>query len=401
MSGQSSSCIGDPRASWFKCYRSPEALELAIGFPIAFALLYMIAYRARRTSGFNRHLLQPGEALLGDYAKCGMTEKQYRTAKKQLAEWGFASFRPTHRGTIATLSNIQIFDINAENRADTEAPQRANCEDSEQATNQPLTPNGSHFRADSRADAKADEGRTKGGRRATNKNDKNEKKGLLDTRAQGARAGKQQPKFPPEIHERAVELFEAWRDCWSGDMGDTPLDLDFARDARALHSLAGVCNATGALLPVSEIIGVVRWAWEEHKSALNSGRTDFVLEQSLTPLRAAPRFSELLVRKRNGFNSGKELDRAKSNMASLLNRQKTARRIELDRSIAEWEERMRELHETLSLGGGTEQERAEREQLKEQIAEARQERSSLVSERNENDEKRNETRNENEDEKRH
>jgi hypothetical protein len=78
----------------------------------AFVLLTVIALRARRTHSFNRHGLQIGQALIGDYEAYGLTEKQYRLAKARLERYGLAGFKATNRGTIATLLGREIFDIN-------------------------------------------------------------------------------------------------------------------------------------------------------------------------------------------------------------------------------------------------------------------------------------------------
>jgi hypothetical protein len=93
--------------------RGPDTTEL-MQDPDAFCLLTQIAYRARRTNTLNRYDLAPGEAMLGDYASYGMTERRYRTAKAKLAKWGFATFRATNRGTIATLCGTSIYDPNIE-----------------------------------------------------------------------------------------------------------------------------------------------------------------------------------------------------------------------------------------------------------------------------------------------
>ena len=93
--------------------RSDETREL-LADPLAFALLALIAYRAQRTTTFNRHGLEPGQAFIGDYKTCGLSEQQYRTAKAKLSEWKFATFKATNKGTIATLINTRVFDINAE-----------------------------------------------------------------------------------------------------------------------------------------------------------------------------------------------------------------------------------------------------------------------------------------------
>jgi len=96
---------------FIKLNRSPETLEL-LDDPNAFVLLTVIALRARRTDEFNIHNLQSGEALIGDYKKYGLTRQQYRTAMKRLGQWRFAAFKPTTNGTVATLLDQRIYDIN-------------------------------------------------------------------------------------------------------------------------------------------------------------------------------------------------------------------------------------------------------------------------------------------------
>jgi len=96
---------------FIKLHRSPETLELLRDHN-AFVLLTVIALRARRSDEFNIHNLKSGEALLGDFERCGFTHHQYRTAMKRLSRWGFATFKPTTRGTVATLCASRIYDIN-------------------------------------------------------------------------------------------------------------------------------------------------------------------------------------------------------------------------------------------------------------------------------------------------
>jgi hypothetical protein len=97
---------------YFEATRSEEALELIRANPLAFTLAYIIAARANWRAGFNRHNLEFGEAFLGDFESCGMSERNYRTAKELLARWGFATFKPTNRGTIAKLIDTRLFKIN-------------------------------------------------------------------------------------------------------------------------------------------------------------------------------------------------------------------------------------------------------------------------------------------------
>ncbi len=96
---------------FIKLQRSPETWEL-LQDKNAFILLTVIALRARRTDEFNLHNLQSGEALVGDHARYGLTEGEYRCAKQRLQQWGLASFAGTTRGTAAKLFDAKIYDIN-------------------------------------------------------------------------------------------------------------------------------------------------------------------------------------------------------------------------------------------------------------------------------------------------
>jgi aspartate oxidase len=79
--------------------------------PNAFLLLCQIARRARLTpcpvTG-----LQVRQAEIGDYLRAGIeSEQAYRTAKKRLKACGFATFKGTNNGTIATLLDQGIFGL--------------------------------------------------------------------------------------------------------------------------------------------------------------------------------------------------------------------------------------------------------------------------------------------------
>ena len=99
------------RDSFVQLSRSEVTNEL-MKHPPAFMLLTLIALRARRTDRFNIDNLKQGEAMIGDYSSIGLTEQQYRTAKKKLEKWGFATFQSTSKGTIARLPNTDIYNIN-------------------------------------------------------------------------------------------------------------------------------------------------------------------------------------------------------------------------------------------------------------------------------------------------
>jgi len=111
MTATRSQAGADARRGFLLCTRNGNALELLKANNCAFVLLFVIAYRARWHEGFNSHELEVGEALIGDYRACGMSHRQYRTAVEQLRKWGFATFTPTSKGTIAKIVDSSVFDI--------------------------------------------------------------------------------------------------------------------------------------------------------------------------------------------------------------------------------------------------------------------------------------------------
>jgi len=97
---------------WVKMMRGEDFNELIEKSPLAFALAAVIAQRARFKPGVNLlNGLCQGEAFLGDHKAYGMSKQQYRTAKKRLEKWRFATFKPTSRGTTAKLINTRLFDV--------------------------------------------------------------------------------------------------------------------------------------------------------------------------------------------------------------------------------------------------------------------------------------------------
>jgi hypothetical protein len=127
------------RAGFFKCMRNSEALELIAKHPPSFILLYIIAFRANRHDAFNQHDLGPGQAFVGDYKRIGLTERTYRTAKQILEKHGFATFTPTSKGTVATLLNTRVFDVNLEQgdgRNDEQATDSRRASDGQPTTNE-------------------------------------------------------------------------------------------------------------------------------------------------------------------------------------------------------------------------------------------------------------------------
>jgi len=102
------------QGGFLKMMRTAETLELLINEPNAFRLAAIIAWRCRWRDGFNAQGLTQGEALLGDCNQCGLTEKEYRTAKAKLQKWKFAAFKRAvvgkRRGTIGRLLDTRLFD---------------------------------------------------------------------------------------------------------------------------------------------------------------------------------------------------------------------------------------------------------------------------------------------------
>ncbi len=80
--------------------------------PSAFLLLTIIAERACRTNGHPSGL-EIGEALVGDYDNYGMTRQRYRLAIQCLKANHLIVTKGTNKGTIATILNTRIYDINA------------------------------------------------------------------------------------------------------------------------------------------------------------------------------------------------------------------------------------------------------------------------------------------------
>ena len=118
--------------SFIKFMRSTNAREL-MKCPKSFILLAQIAQRARRNGELNIQNLRSGEALIGDYKSIGLTEQEYRTAKKNLEKLRIATFRGTTKGTVACLTDNTIFDINVE---------KSNVQANRQTTSKQRTGNG-------------------------------------------------------------------------------------------------------------------------------------------------------------------------------------------------------------------------------------------------------------------
>jgi hypothetical protein len=100
------------KKTYIQLNRNEDVLDL-LKHHKEFILLTQIALRAKR----NNHKignLSKNQALIGDYKTIGLTEQSYRSAKSNIQKWGLATFHPTNKGTIATLTDTTIYDINAE-----------------------------------------------------------------------------------------------------------------------------------------------------------------------------------------------------------------------------------------------------------------------------------------------
>lgn len=118
-----------------KAMRTEEADFLDM-YPIANHMLNVIARRARRTP-CKMNQLEVGECYIG-HKGLGLTERQYRTAKKQLSDWSLVEFKKgrkaTDRGTVAKLVNTKVYDIN-ETLSDGRKTEEGRKEDGRETTN--------------------------------------------------------------------------------------------------------------------------------------------------------------------------------------------------------------------------------------------------------------------------
>lgn len=118
---------------WVKLHRGGERLDYLLARPAVWALLTLIAIRARREPGTDPRTgihLEAGEALVGDHQTVGLSRQQYRAALATLKTTNIATTRATTKGTIAKLIDLSIYDINCE---------QANHQPNQQNTTEPTT----------------------------------------------------------------------------------------------------------------------------------------------------------------------------------------------------------------------------------------------------------------------
>ena len=95
----------------FLMLRRTEVTDTLLADMRALHLLTVIALRARYSAAPSVHGLTFGQAMIGDWEKIGMTQKEYRCAKQRLAAFGLASFKGKSRGTVATLLDQRVFNL--------------------------------------------------------------------------------------------------------------------------------------------------------------------------------------------------------------------------------------------------------------------------------------------------
>jgi len=100
-----------PLAGFIKAMRTPDGLTLVRDCPLALAVLYLAARRAKWNNAPDGSGLRRGEALMGDIGNLGMTRKQYRVCLDNLRKRGYIETRKATRGTVVRITNAAIFDI--------------------------------------------------------------------------------------------------------------------------------------------------------------------------------------------------------------------------------------------------------------------------------------------------
>ena len=89
--------------------------------PECYLLITQIALRARRIKKV-LNSLDKRQALIGDSEKCGLTRQKYRTALKKLETMKIITIKSTTKGSIVTLLDNRIYDINVEDEQPTDSP---------------------------------------------------------------------------------------------------------------------------------------------------------------------------------------------------------------------------------------------------------------------------------------
>lgn len=88
-----------------------EMARYILSKPLLNHLAMIIAVRAKREDCIYSNL-KAGQCWLGDYKEIGLTRSEYRRVIDELQKIGFATFKPTNKGTTATLVSVDVWDLN-------------------------------------------------------------------------------------------------------------------------------------------------------------------------------------------------------------------------------------------------------------------------------------------------
>lgn len=123
--------------SFIQLKRTPEIESIMKARQSAFCLLTLIAYRINRDNKYSDRKI--GEAYIGDWSSYGASSEQvYRTDKKWLETNGLITTKVTNKGTIAKLTNADIFELNIDL---TNGQETDKLTDNKRTTNGQLTTN--------------------------------------------------------------------------------------------------------------------------------------------------------------------------------------------------------------------------------------------------------------------
>jgi hypothetical protein len=248
-----------------KLNRGLDAEDLLRDDPNAFLLLTWIALRARRRAGPNKYDLKPGQAMVGDYAQIGFTRQPYRTALANLQKYGYLTINPTKRGTIVTIANTAVYDINGASFSDV------------QPSNQPTTNQQVNQRA-------TNDQPTANQQLTTNK--KERRKECKKERILPAQnAGEEEPS------EHRL-LIETWSDAFKAHFEST-YGFSGGRDAKAVKTLLHLAGSPEAVMEIATA------AW--------SNLSGFLHQQASTLHGLAERWNEIQVAVKTGMKSATKI----------------------------------------------------------------------------------------------
>ena len=161
---------------FLKFIPSDEALYLARKHPKAFILLVFIAERARRENG-HPDGLTIGQCHIGDFKSYGLTEKEYRTAKKILVQRNHIKIVETCRSRKKEKDHSLFFNLqNPENRATERATEVTTIGTLVELCSSSIYDINSDIRNQQKGDRKGDRGATEGRPKGEEQEGKRKKK---------------------------------------------------------------------------------------------------------------------------------------------------------------------------------------------------------------------------------